>query len=180
MSSPRRDGSEVSSSNRTEPSSRTTRSRSTCHRDPSRSPGRSPGSCSRGAMTSQRSRSSSARHARGRAPVSMRSPNRFPLIRHDFTRPFFSWGSVPLYPSDASATLTFPVSFNVTDDIYGSGVKSWTLQKKVVGASTWATVKKGTARHPTVQFTGLGPRPTTCGSLRSTAKGTSERARCGG
>ena len=82
-------------------------------------------------------------------------PNRYPLIRHDFTRPFFSWGSVPLYPSDAYATLTFPVSFNVTDDIYGSGVKSWTLQKKVVGASTWATVQKGTARHPTVQFTGL-------------------------
>lgn len=82
-------------------------------------------------------------------------PNRYPLIRHDFTRPFFSWGSVPLYPSDASATLTFPVSFNVTDDIYGSGLKSWTLQKKVVGASPWATVQKGTARHPTVLFTGL-------------------------
>jgi hypothetical protein len=82
-------------------------------------------------------------------------PNRYPLIRHDFTRPFFSWGSVPLYPSDAFATLAFPVSFNVTDDIYGSGVKSWTLQKKVVGASTWATVQKGAARHPTVQFTGL-------------------------
>ena len=82
-------------------------------------------------------------------------PNRYPLIRHDFTRPSFSWGSVPLYPSDASATLTFPVSFNVTDDIYGSGVKSWTLLNKVVGASTWATVQKGTARHPTVQVTGL-------------------------
>ena len=81
-------------------------------------------------------------------------PNRFPLVRHDFTRPFFSWGSVPVYPSDASSTLTFPVSFDVTDDIYGSGVKSWTLQKKVVGASTWATVQEGTAHHPTVQVAG--------------------------
>jgi hypothetical protein len=82
-------------------------------------------------------------------------PNRFPLIRHDFTRPFFSWGSVPLYSTDASAILTFPVSFNVTDDIYGSGVKIWTLQKQVVGASTWVTVQKGTAHHPTVQVVGL-------------------------
>jgi hypothetical protein len=82
-------------------------------------------------------------------------PNRFPLIRHDFTRPFFSWGSVPLYTSDASAALSFPVPFTVMDDIYGSGVKSWTLQRKVVGASAWATVQKGTAHHPTVQIAGL-------------------------
>jgi hypothetical protein len=97
----------------------------------------------------------------GGSPCSRKSacvdaiPNRSPLLRHDFTRPFFSWGSVPLYSTDASATLTFPVSFNVTDDIYGSGVKSWTLQKQVVGASTWVTVQKGTARHPTVQVVGL-------------------------
>jgi hypothetical protein len=81
-------------------------------------------------------------------------PNRFPLIRHDYTAPTIIWGAVPTYSTDASATLTFPAQFSVHDDIYGSGVKSWTLQRRAVGASTWVSVKTGTALNPTVQVAG--------------------------
>jgi hypothetical protein len=81
-------------------------------------------------------------------------PNRFPLIRHDYTPPRIIWGSVPTYSSDASATLTFPAPFSVHDDIYGSGVKSWTLQRRAVGTSVWVGVKTGAALNPTVQVVG--------------------------
>jgi hypothetical protein len=81
-------------------------------------------------------------------------PNRYPLIRHDYTPPTITWGAVPTYSSDVSTTATFPVLFNVKDDVYGSGVKSWLLQRKAVGTSTWVTVKAGTALHPTVQVSG--------------------------
>ncbi len=81
-------------------------------------------------------------------------PNRYPLIRHDYTPPTITWGAVPTYSSDVSATATFPVLFNVKDDVYGSGVKSWLLQRKAVGTSTWVTVKSGTALHPTAQVSG--------------------------
>jgi hypothetical protein len=81
-------------------------------------------------------------------------PNRFPLIRHDFTAPTIIWGTVPTYSTDVSATLTFPVPFSVHDDIYGSGVKSWTLQRRAVGTSAWVGVKTGTALNPTVQVAG--------------------------
>ena len=81
-------------------------------------------------------------------------PNRYPLIRHDYTPPTVTWGAVPTYSSDVSATATFSVLFNVKDDVYGSRVKSWLLQRKAVGTSTWVTVKAGTALHPTVQVSG--------------------------
>jgi len=95
-----------------------------------------------------------------RAPCTARKPctdvipNRYPLIRHDFTAPTIIWGSVPTYSTDASPTLTFPAPFSVHDDIYGSGVKSWTLQRRAVGTSTWVAVSTGTALNPTVQMTG--------------------------
>jgi hypothetical protein len=81
-------------------------------------------------------------------------PNRYPLIRHDYTPPTITWGAVPTYSSDVSTTVTFPVLFNLKDDVYGSGVKSWLLQWKAVGTSTWVTVRAGTALHPTVQVSG--------------------------
>jgi hypothetical protein len=81
-------------------------------------------------------------------------PNRYPLIRHDYTPPTITWGAVPTYTSDATATVTFAVPFNVKDDVYGSGMKNWLLQRKAVGTSTWVTVKSGTALHPTVQVSG--------------------------
>jgi hypothetical protein len=81
-------------------------------------------------------------------------PNRYPLIRHDYTPPTITWGAVPTYSSDVSATVIFPVPFDVKDDVYGSGMKSWLLQRKAVGTSVWVTVKAGTALHPTVQVSG--------------------------
>jgi hypothetical protein len=81
-------------------------------------------------------------------------PNRYPLIRHDYTPPTITWGAVPTYPSDVSPTVTFPVPFSLKDDVYGSGVKSWLLQRKAVGTSTWVFVKAGIALHPAVQMNG--------------------------
>ena len=60
-------------------------------------------------------------------------PNRFPLIRHDFTPPTAKWGPFPYYSSDVSATLSVPLSFTVHDDPFGSGVKQWSLQRKALG-----------------------------------------------
>jgi hypothetical protein len=84
-------------------------------------------------------------------------PNRYPLIRHDFMHPKVKWVSVPAYPTDASSTLS-PVQFGVTDDPLGSGVKSWTLQRRVLGTSSWVDVKSGSSLSPVVQVLGVeGP-----------------------
>ena len=81
-------------------------------------------------------------------------PNRYPLIRHDYTPPTITWGAVPTYSSDVSATVSFSVLFDVRDDVYGAGMKSWLLQRKAVGTSAWVTVKAGTALHPMVPVSG--------------------------
>ena len=81
-------------------------------------------------------------------------PNRYPLIRHDYTPPTITWGAVPTYTSDVSATVSFSVLFDVRDDVYRAGMKSWLLQRKAVGTSAWVTVKAGTALHPMVLMTG--------------------------
>jgi hypothetical protein len=81
-------------------------------------------------------------------------PNRYPLIRHDYTPPTMTWGAVPTYSSDVTATVTFPVPFSLKDDVYGSGMKSWLLQRKAVGTSAWVFVKAGIALHPAVQVNG--------------------------
>jgi hypothetical protein len=89
-------------------------------------------------------------------------PNRYPLIRHDYTPPTITWGAVPTYSSDVSANLTFPVPFSLKDDVYGSGVKNWTLQSRVYqlsgGISAWTTVKVGTSHAPTVNVVGVDGR----------------------
>jgi hypothetical protein len=81
-------------------------------------------------------------------------PNRYPLIRHDYTPPTITWGAVPTYSSDVTATVTFAAPFSLKDDVYGSGMKSWLLQRKAVGTSAWVTVKAGIALHPAVQVHG--------------------------
>jgi hypothetical protein len=81
-------------------------------------------------------------------------PNRYPLIRHDYTPPTMTWGAVPTYSSDVTATVNFPVPFSLKDDVYGSGMKSWLLQRKAVGTSAWVFVKAGIALHPAVQVNG--------------------------
>lgn len=81
-------------------------------------------------------------------------PNRYPLIRHDLTAPVATWGTVPTYSTDASATLTFPVSFSTKDIGFGSGVKSWTLSMRLAGTKTWDPVKTGTSSPATVRVSG--------------------------
>jgi hypothetical protein len=81
-------------------------------------------------------------------------PNRYPLIKHDFTAPTITWGSVPVYSSDVSDTLSFPVPFNLKDDPYGSGLKSWKLQRRAFGDTMWMLVASGSGRSPTPSVLG--------------------------
>jgi hypothetical protein len=80
-------------------------------------------------------------------------PNRYPLLRYDFTPPTVSQAVVPDISTNVSDTLTFPVSFKVKDDRFGSGLKSWTLESRAVGTTTWSTEKKGTSGSPLVDVT---------------------------
>jgi hypothetical protein len=80
-------------------------------------------------------------------------PNRYPLMRHDWTPPTIAWNSVPTFSTDESDTLLFPVSFTVRDNQYGSGVDHWALQRSTNGG-LWVTVKKGHLREPIVSVTG--------------------------
>jgi len=81
-------------------------------------------------------------------------PNRYPLIRHDFTAPMVIGSSLPQFSTDTSNTLTFPVFFKIKDDQYGSGLKNWTLQARSDQTSTWSAVGHGTKATPTVPVTG--------------------------
>ena len=81
-------------------------------------------------------------------------PNRYPLIRHDFTAPTISWGAVPVLSTDVSATLDFDVHFAVHDDTYGSGVKRWTLQQRQ-DAGSWTTIASGRTKNVTESVTGV-------------------------
>jgi hypothetical protein len=82
-------------------------------------------------------------------------PNRYPLIPLDHKAPSVHFTSVLSYANDASDTLTTPVDFTFADDKFGTGVKSWTVQRKEVGASgAWEDVKSGTIQDPTVNVPG--------------------------
>lgn len=81
-------------------------------------------------------------------------PNRYPLIRHDFTPPTAKWGVFPYYSSNVSATLSVPLSFTVHDDPFGSGVKHWSLQRKALGTVGWQVIQTGKGLSPTVIVVG--------------------------
>jgi hypothetical protein len=81
-------------------------------------------------------------------------PNRYPLIRYDFTPPTVIWKHFPTTSTEASDTLTFPIDLVIKDDQYGSGIKSWTFQSSDDG-SDWSTFKTGTSTTPTIQFPGV-------------------------
>ena len=81
-------------------------------------------------------------------------PNRYPLIRHDFTAPTIPWGAVPAISTDVSATLDFDVHFAVHDDQYGSGLKRWTLQQRQ-GAGSWTTIASGGTKNVTESVSGV-------------------------
>jgi hypothetical protein len=80
-------------------------------------------------------------------------PNRYGLIRHDWTAPTIAWTQVPAISTDASASLTFPVGFTVKDDRYGSGLDHWTLQGRGIGGA-WTDIESGTSATPTVAIEG--------------------------
>ena len=67
-----------------------------------------------------------------------RAPNRG-LILHDITAPKIVFRRQPI-PADVNYDVTFSVS-----DKGGSGLKSWRLQQRDLGTTTWATIKSGSA-----------------------------------
>jgi hypothetical protein len=81
-------------------------------------------------------------------------PNRYPLLLHDYMAPTIQWVSVPLVSTDASANLTILTKFAVFENSYGSGLKSWTVQRRVYGGSDWVSVAKGTSHDPTLSVPG--------------------------
>jgi hypothetical protein len=62
------------------------------------------------------------------------------LAFHDLTPPAITLLSFPNPSTNASATLTFPVSFQLAD---ASGIRSWALQRRLVGEAVWETVAEG-------------------------------------
>ena len=82
-------------------------------------------------------------------------PNKYPLIRHDFTAPKVRW----LSPRDITtlygdSELPFSITFLVQDDKYGSGLDHWTVQRRDEPSGAWSTVSTGTAKEPTVLVPG--------------------------
>jgi hypothetical protein len=69
-------------------------------------------------------------------------PNRLPLFLHDYTPPPVTL-QAPKISTDESLTLDFPVTFEIADDRFGSGVDRWELQAKESTSSTWTTVTTG-------------------------------------
>lgn len=67
-----------------------------------------------------------------------RAPNRG-LILHDIRAPRISFPKVPIPPN-----LTYDVAFSVSDS-GGSGLRSWRLQRRDFGTSTWTTIHSGTS-----------------------------------
>jgi hypothetical protein len=65
-----------------------------------------------------------------------RAPNRG-LILHDIRAPKISFPAQPI-PADVTYDVTFSVS-----DKGGSGLKSWRLQQRDIGATTWTTLASG-------------------------------------
>jgi hypothetical protein len=62
------------------------------------------------------------------------------LALHDLTPPAITLLSFPNPSTNASATLTFPVSFQLAD---ASGIRSWALQRRLVEDAVWETVAEG-------------------------------------
>ena len=82
-------------------------------------------------------------------------PNKYPLIRHDFTAPSVKWltrySITTLYGDNA---LPFEVAFLVQDDKYGSGLDHWVLQRRDQPNGPWSTLDTGTANKPTLLVPG--------------------------
>ncbi len=83
-------------------------------------------------------------------------PNRYPLVPLDHKAPSVTVTNLEAFANDVSGTLTTPLDVTFDDDPFGTGVKSWVVQRKQVGASGgWEQVKKGTSKDPTVNVPGV-------------------------
>jgi hypothetical protein len=82
-------------------------------------------------------------------------PNRYPLIRRDYTAPTVDFGDPIVFTTDESPDLPFGISFKVRDDEFGSGVKAWRFESRDHGTTSWTVVKKGTTKSPTVDVPGV-------------------------
>jgi hypothetical protein len=71
-------------------------------------------------------------------------PNHIPLVLHDFTEPAASL-MAPQRSTDESTTLEFPVSFEVSDEMFGSGLDRWVLETRTAGSTSWVRVATGRA-----------------------------------
>jgi hypothetical protein len=79
------------------------------------------------------------------------APNGPPPILHDLIGPVVSMTSEPLRVWEDSTTATFEFPFTVSD--HESGLKSWKVQSRLAGGSTWTTVASGTTagnKHPLI------------------------------
>jgi hypothetical protein len=84
-------------------------------------------------------------------------PNRYPLVPLDHQAPSVEVTNLDPFANDASATLSTELDFSVADDAFGTGVRSWVVQRQEVGATGgWQQVAKGKAKSPTVSVPGDG------------------------
>jgi hypothetical protein len=81
-------------------------------------------------------------------------PNRFPLIPLDHQAPSVRLNPLAVYSVEDSPSLTAPASLTVEDDRFGTGVKSWRLQRRVAGTSGWTTIEVRRASAATVDVAG--------------------------
>jgi hypothetical protein len=82
-------------------------------------------------------------------------PNRYPLVALDHKAPSVNVTNLDAFANDASSDLTTPLDFTFADDTFGTGVKTWIVQRKEVGTTGgWQQVKKGTIQDPTVNVPG--------------------------
>ncbi len=65
-----------------------------------------------------------------------------------------SAANLPLYEPVSSTALSFPISFSVMDDRYGSGVRSWRFQGRLWHTDHWKTLKTGHAPRPSIRVSG--------------------------
>jgi hypothetical protein len=80
-------------------------------------------------------------------------PNRFPLITLDHSAPVVRFTNTAVFSSLVSDTETFPVSFEVSGDEFGTLV-SWTLEASQDGGP-WTSVQAGhQLGERTIQFAG--------------------------
>jgi hypothetical protein len=69
------------------------------------------------------------------------APNRR-LVLHDLTRPTINLLSFSDPTTNQSATTTFQVRFRVFDR-GGAGLRRWFLQRRLLGATAWTTIRSG-------------------------------------